>query len=90
MPLRRWAENDTITLMVKIRLAQTGRKNKKKYRVVVIDEAKKRDGKAKEILGFYDPTVKPAMLNVDVERIKYWQSVGAQLTDGVKKILEKK
>lgn len=76
--------------MLKIRLTQTGTKNQKKYRIVAIEEAKRRDGQAKEILGYYDPTVKPAVLKVDNERVKYWQSVGAQLTEGVKKLLEKK
>ena len=76
--------------MLKIRLSQTGTTNKKKYRIVAMEEAKRRDGKAKEILGYYDPTVKPVILKVDAARVKYWQSVGAQLTDGVKKLLEKK
>lgn len=76
--------------MLKIRLTQTGTTNKKKYRIVAIEEGKRRDGKAHEILGFYDPTVKPAVIKMDTERIKYWQSVGAQLTEGVQKLLEKK
>lgn len=74
--------------MLKIRLTQTGTKNKKKYRIIAIDESKKRDGKAKEILGFYDPTVKPPIIKIDTERISYWQSVGAQLTEAVKKLLQ--
>jgi small subunit ribosomal protein S16 len=73
--------------MVKIRLTQTGTTNKKKYRIIAIDESKKRNGLACEILGYYDPTVKPPLLKVEKNRVAYWLSVGAQLTDGTKKIL---
>ncbi len=73
--------------MVKIRLAQTGTKNRKTYRIVVMEEGKKRDGKAIEVLGFYDPLVKPAKLSVKRDRIKYWLSVGAQLSPSTEKLL---
>lgn len=74
--------------MVKIRLKQTGTKNRKKYRIVAIDESKRRDGREIEILGFYNPMVKPAQLTVDKARIAYWTSVGAQLTEGTAKLLK--
>lgn len=73
--------------MLKIRLSQTGTKNKKKYRILAIEEGKKRDGQAVEILGYYNPIVKPAELNIDKERIGYWVSQGAQVTPAVKKLL---
>lgn len=76
--------------MVKIRLKQTGTTNRKQYRIVAMDESKRRDGKAIEILGFYNPLVSPKVVEVDRERVKYWLSVGAQMTDGAKKILEEK
>ena len=74
--------------MVKLRLSQTGTKNRKTYRIVAIEEGKRRDGKAIEILGFYDPLVKPPMLKVDQERIVYWQSQGAQLSPSLSKLLK--
>jgi small subunit ribosomal protein S16 len=76
--------------MLKIRLTQTGTKNRKQYRLVAVEEGKRRDGKAKEILGYYNPLVKPAEKKFNDERIKFWLSQGAQLSDGVKKILEEK
>lgn len=75
--------------MVKIKLSQTGKRNARTYRIVVMEEAKRRNGKTIEILGFYNPLVKPAQLEVKKDRISYWQSVGAQMTDGVKKIIGK-
>ncbi len=73
--------------MVKIRLSQTGTKNKKKYRIIVIEEGKRRNGRAIEILGYYNPMVKPAMGKVDATRVKYWLSVGAQMTPSTKKLI---
>jgi small subunit ribosomal protein S16 len=73
--------------MLKIRLSQTGTKNKKKYRVLAIEEGKRRDGQALEILGHYNPIVKPADLKLNKERIEFWVSQGAQVTDAVKKLL---
>ncbi len=75
--------------MVKIRLSQTGTKNRKTYRLIAIDERKRRDGRAIEILGFYNPLVKPPQTSVKKDRIDYWLSVGAKLTPGVQKILER-
>ena len=76
--------------MLKIRLTQTGTTNRKQYRLVAIEEGKRRDGKAKEILGFYNPLVKPPEKRFKQDRIDYWLSVGAQLSEGAKKVLESK
>ena len=76
--------------MVKIRLTQTGKKNQKTYRVIAIEEGKRRDGAAIENLGFYNPLVKPAQLSVKKDRVAYWVSVGAQITPSVQKLLAPK
>ena len=72
--------------MVKIRLSQTGTKNRKTYRFVAIEEGKRRDGKVIEILGSYNPLVKPPYIEFDKERMMYWLSCGAKMTDIVKKL----
>ena len=74
--------------MVKIRLTMTGKKNQRTYRVVAIEEGKRRDGRAIEILGFNNPLIKPAQLVLKRDRIAYWQSVGAQLTPTVEKLMK--
>ncbi len=74
--------------MLKIRLAQTGTKNRKSYRIVAIEEGKRRDGKNVEVLGFYNPLVKPAQVKIDKKRVDYWVSVGAQITDAVAKLIK--
>ncbi len=73
--------------MVKLRLSQTGTKNRKTYRIVAIEEGKRRDGRAIEVLGFYNPLVKPPMLTVDKERLEWWQAHGAQLSPSLSKLL---
>jgi len=75
--------------MVKIRLTQTGKRNAKQYRIIAIEEGKRRDGQAIEILGYYNPLVKPVQISLKKDRIDYWVSVGAVLTDSVKKLLKK-
>ena len=74
--------------MLKIRLSQTGTTNRKSYRIVAIDESKRRDGKQVEILGFYNPLVKPAQVKIDTKRVDYWVSQGAQVTDAVAKLIK--
>lgn len=71
--------------MVKVRLTRVGTKNAPIYRVVVMDSRNKRDGEYIENLGTYNP-VSHQFVNFNEERINYWLSQGAQLTDSVKKL----
>jgi small subunit ribosomal protein S16 len=64
--------------MVKIRLSRFGSKHNPHYRIVVTDVRRKRDGAYIEKIGYYDPRkTTPDWLKVDVERARYWLSVGA-------------
>ncbi|MCL4359674.1 30S ribosomal protein S16 [Patescibacteria group bacterium] len=74
--------------MVKIRLTQTGTTNRKTYRIIAIEEGKRRDGRALEILGYYNPLVKPPQIRIDRDRISFWVSRGAQPTPAVQKLLD--
>lgn len=74
--------------MVKIRLRRTGAKKQPSYRVVIADSRKARDGRFIEIIGYYNPTTEPTMVNIQEDRALYWLSVGAQPTDVVKKLLK--
>ncbi|MBN1331623.1 30S ribosomal protein S16 [Candidatus Dojkabacteria bacterium] len=75
--------------MVKIRLTRLGRKNAPFYRVIAIQTREKRDSRAIEQLGTYDPTQNPSEFKVDKDRVKYWLGVGAQPTDTVARFLAK-
>jgi small subunit ribosomal protein S16 len=72
--------------MTTIRLTRMGRKKKPFYRIVVTDSRKRRDGGWIESIGHYNPMIKENNLTVDMERLNYWTSVGAQMSDRVKKI----
>lgn len=69
--------------MVKIRLARHGAKKHPFFHLTVADEAAARDGRFIERVGFYNPVAKgqETPLRVDLERVDYWLSVGAQATD---------
>jgi small subunit ribosomal protein S16 len=73
--------------MVKIRLAQSGSKNRRAYRIIAIEEGKRRDGRAIEILGTYNPLITPPHLVVKKDRIDHWVTLGAQLSPAVKKLI---
>ena len=75
--------------MVKIRLRRMGAKKAPYYRVVVADSRSPRDGRFIEELGIYDPMAESDKLKLDVERVKYWVSQGAQPTDTVRGLLKK-
>ena len=76
--------------MLKIRLAQHGSKNRRTFRIVAIEEGKRRNGKPVEVLGFYNPLVSPAQMTIDEKRLAHWQKLGAVVTTGVAKLITKK
>ncbi len=74
--------------MVKIRLRRMGAKKAPYYRVVVADSHFPRDGRCIEEIGTYNPLVKPAEINIDMERANYWIGQGAQPTETVRSLLK--
>ncbi len=72
--------------MVKIRLARFGRKKDPHFRIVAIDESKKREGESLAVIGYWHP--KKKILNIDKDKLKDWVGKGAMLTEGVKKLLQ--
>jgi small subunit ribosomal protein S16 len=72
-----------------VRLTRAGRTKKPFYRIVVTDSRKRRDGNWIEIIGYYNPLTNPETINFDADRLAYWQSVGAKLSDRVSKITGK-
>lgn len=75
--------------MVKIRLQRFGTTKRPFYRIVAAEATQKRDGRYLEIVGLYDPTKKPAFVQIDKELVMKWLNVGAQPTDTVKDLLSK-
>jgi small subunit ribosomal protein S16 len=76
-------------MAVKLRLARFGKTGSPQYRLVAIDEHKKRNGRAIEILGTYNPHDLENRLNYKKDRVNYWLSVGATPSDTVRQLLQK-
>jgi small subunit ribosomal protein S16 len=74
-------------LAVRIRLTRVGATKRPAYRVIAIDKRRSRDGRALEILGFYDPLTEPATVKLDTERINAWIGKGALPSDTVAKLI---
>jgi small subunit ribosomal protein S16 len=72
-----------------IRLARVGARKQPYYRVVVIDKERARNGRAVEIVGTYNPRTNPASVDLKRDRIDYWVSKGAQLSDRLDVLLKK-
>jgi small subunit ribosomal protein S16 len=75
--------------MLMIRLSRRGARKQPHYRVVVIEKDRARDGRSVEVVGTYNPRSNPASIELKRDRIAYWQSKGAQLSDRVRKLVEK-
>ena len=75
-------------MAVKIRLKRMGKIRNAQYRIVVIDSRAKRDGRAIEEIGIYQPKTEPSVVEVNSERAQYWLGVGAQPSETVEKLLK--
>ncbi|HUE53719.1 MAG TPA: 30S ribosomal protein S16 [Terriglobales bacterium] len=72
-----------------IRLSRTGARKQPHYRVVVIEKERARNGRPVEVVGLYNPRTTPASIELKRERIDYWVSKGAKMSDRVSKIVSK-
>ena len=69
--------------------ARFGARKQPYYRVVVIDKERARNGRAVEVVGTYNPRTSPASVDLKRERIDYWVSKGAPLSERVEKLVAK-
>lgn len=73
---------------VKIKLKRIGKIRNPQYRIVIADARAKRDGRAIEEIGIYQPKQDPSLIRVDSARVQYWLGVGAQPTEAVTALLK--
>jgi len=76
-------------MAVRIRMTRMGAKKRPFYRVVAADSEAPRDGRFLEILGYYDPMKDPAVTKIHEDKMKYWISKGALVSESVKALLKK-
>ena len=73
--------------MLKLRLKRTGRKRTPSYRLVIMENSFRRDGRPIDEVGYYSPITK--QYKFDAEKIKKWLTYGAQPTETVLNLLKK-
>ncbi len=72
-----------------IRLSRMGARKQPHYRIVVIEKARARNGRPVEVVGTYNPRTNPASIELKRDRVDYWVSKGAQMSERVGKIYSK-
>ncbi|PYK56532.1 MAG: 30S ribosomal protein S16 [Verrucomicrobia bacterium] len=75
-------------MAVSIRLRREGTKNRPYYKVVVADKRSPRDGKFIETIGTYDPKKPDHNSTLNIDRVEYWISKGAQPSDTVRSLIK--
>ena len=75
--------------MLSIRMRRTGSKKRPFFRVVVSEARSKKEGEFIEVLGFYNPRTKPAVVEINKERIAHWIKNGARPSDSVRTLLSR-
>lgn len=76
-------------MALRIRLRKQGRTNAQTFRLVVTDIRNPRDGKYLEMLGSYNPSQKDNNFKINEERLNFWLSQGALLSDNAQKLVAK-
>jgi small subunit ribosomal protein S16 len=74
-------------LAVRMRLTRVGSTKNPIYRIVVVDSRARRDGRAIETIGQYNPQMDPSLIEIDADKAKKWLGEGAQPSRTVKKLL---
>lgn len=73
--------------MLKLRLKRIGRKRSPAYRLVVMENTTRRDGRPVEEIGYYNPISKESKF--EVEKIQKWLGYGVKPTEVVSSLLKK-
>lgn len=76
-------------MAVKVRMRRSGGKNDICYRVVATDSRSPRDGRYLELLGWYDPKKAGINFQIKADRIEYWRSKGATISDTVRSLMKR-
>jgi small subunit ribosomal protein S16 len=76
-------------MAVTMRMTRTGSRNNPSFRIVVADSRSPRDGKLLETIGIYDPAKNPAVVRLDMDRVDYWKSKGATMSETVSQLVKR-
>lgn len=73
--------------MLKLRLKRIGKKRSPSYRLVIMENTFRRDGRSIDEVGYYNPITKQSKF--DAEKIEVWLKKGVQPTETVLNLLKK-
>lgn len=76
-------------MAVTMRMTRTGSRNNPSFRIVVTDSRSPRDGKFLETVGLYNPAKDPAVVRLDMDRIDFWKSKGATMSETVSQLVKR-
>ncbi|SDB09227.1 small subunit ribosomal protein S16 [Desulfonatronum thiosulfatophilum] len=76
-------------MAMKIRLTRMGSKKKPFYRLVAVNSETRRDGRALDFLGYYNPMKEPNEIKIDTDKVRDWMAKGAKPSDTVRSLLRK-
>ncbi len=74
-------------MAVRIRLSRVGGAKNPIYRIVVADQAARRDGRSIETIGQYNPRETPSLIEIDADKARAWLDKGAKPSNTVKRLL---
>ena len=74
-------------MAARMRLTRVGSVKNPIYRIVVVDSRARRDGRAIETIGQYNPQTEPSLIEIDAEKAKKWLAEGVQPSRTVKRLL---
>ena len=74
--------------MVVIRMMRVGSKKKPYFRVVVTEARTARETRFVENVGTYNPRSKPALVQINKERVEHWLKKGAKPSDSVRTLIK--
>ena len=77
-------------MAVKIKLARIGKIREPHYRIIVADARTRRNGRAIETIGQYNPQTEPSLIVIDEDRARHWLEHGAKPTRTVSHLLRTK
>jgi len=80
-------EGVTKQVAVRMRLTRVGSTKNPIYRIVVVDQRTRRDGRPIETVGHYNPRTEPSSIDIDADKAKAWLDKGAQPSQTVKRLL---
>ncbi len=74
-------------MSVTIRLAKLGKRNAPTYKIVVANTRDKRNGRAIDVLGYYNPLKTPEEFELNKDKYDQWKANGAITSAAVEKLI---